>query len=406
MPRSRKLSNSIIPKTGLKLDLRDPDGVWSVGEVIYVLTTNNSLSVTDQIHAVPILELKYLGWAMKWNERIPLDSPRLAPLHTFTRKVKGVVEVYNDFPDENLSKKKKKKKRKLTLDSVKATPPVVVFWPCKIYLRMPDPIGALSDQALVALKTEPRVFVEPYAIGVLNAKQKIHITAKETGGDFGIWVEGTKVLPWDDTPRNKASAAGYSEAAKEALDDEGTASLLPLPDDEDLFEEGSLLNQWLRAGPADESSDSSVELNGELQWCYDPNYMNGIPLTDITSNTVTSNDDSSIKRQLKQSKLAGYNDDEYEDNDDIISYQEDEVELRQQENITTTQQNGSHYEELKIVQASDRKIIHPRDGYPELEGRVWLCEKCETRVFDSFWACVEHECVTCSKAAQDLDYLY
>lgn len=62
---------------GEKLDVRDTDYIWCVGEVRMIV---------ESINREPILAIHYEGWNMWYDEFLPINSPRLARLGFYTSR--------------------------------------------------------------------------------------------------------------------------------------------------------------------------------------------------------------------------------------------------------------------------------------------------------------------------------
>jgi len=62
---------------GEKIDVRDTDYIWCIGEVKMIV---------ESINNVPVVAVHYEGWNMWYDEFLPLNSPRLARLGFYTAR--------------------------------------------------------------------------------------------------------------------------------------------------------------------------------------------------------------------------------------------------------------------------------------------------------------------------------
>jgi hypothetical protein len=64
-------------KPGIKIDVRDKEHVWCVGEI--------ELKITSE-QRKPLLYIHYVGWGHKYNHFLYSDSSRIAPLGLYTER--------------------------------------------------------------------------------------------------------------------------------------------------------------------------------------------------------------------------------------------------------------------------------------------------------------------------------
>jgi hypothetical protein len=70
----RKLDKAEV---GDKVDVRDTDYIWCVGEVKMIIEAANK---------EPLLAIHYISWSMYYDEVLPLSSPRIAKLGYYTNR--------------------------------------------------------------------------------------------------------------------------------------------------------------------------------------------------------------------------------------------------------------------------------------------------------------------------------
>lgn len=164
--------------------------------------------------------VKYAGWADNWNEKLSWKSDRLAPLFSYSRRVKGFVKIFS------------------TNNNV---------WPCRVYFRMPSPGNDVAEDML---RLEPKLLCEPYNAEALESKY-MKILAE------GLWLNCSQcVEPFDlsvltDERSNTLakSREGFAEAFMEACGDPLTIGFVP--QEEYIIAGTSLLyNRFRVQGPA------------------------------------------------------------------------------------------------------------------------------------------------------------
>lgn len=210
----------------MRLDVRDEDYIWCPARVVKVHQTRGSET---------FVTVRFEGWGDKYNERVAWkNNDRLAPLYSFTKCVKCLVDVLPQEKDN--------------------------LWPCKVHLRMPHPVeqGEEDEEkclyAQQFLVDEASVFVEPYKLKLLpkEARQLLDI-------DGGQWVDVQRLLPWETVPDELVGQAfdeKFDAAFALGKNDEETPGILS----DGAFEEGTLLRVDLRV----DSRDGSKKRNGAV----------------------------------------------------------------------------------------------------------------------------------------------
>lgn len=179
------------PTRGTELDLRDPDGIWSIATVVKVIRkTSRTYDVV----------LQYSGWDNKWNERVSWeDDVRLARLFTYTRRVRALVKIFHGTKKGSNSESSK-------------------LWPCRIFFRMPHP----GNQAAAALlRLEPKILVKPYFPEFISNRFYVKLE------DHGLWLKTVNLCPFDVSTVMRPRE-GFIDACKIALADcAGTPGFMP-----------------------------------------------------------------------------------------------------------------------------------------------------------------------------------
>ena len=164
----------------MRLDARDVDYIWSQATIVKVRKQH--------------VTVRFDGWIKSYDETVEWNSDRLAPLHSFSKCVKCLVDL---MP---------RKKGTPTESELELLPDVAPeeysnLWPCKVQFRMPHPIVEGEDDeedcedARDSLRTEANIFIQPYE--KQHLPHRVQRTLKETGG---IWLEFKRVQPWKHNP--------------------------------------------------------------------------------------------------------------------------------------------------------------------------------------------------------------
>ena len=206
--------------------MRDADYIWSEGRVIRI-DHKNGTHVT----------IRYDGWGESYDERALWTSDRLAPLFTFTKCVKCLV---------NILPKVKGNPRKSELDALPSTARKAYsnLWPCKVQFRMPHPVvEGLDDEdnclyAEEFLRAEANVFIQPYCSHLLPP----HVR-DSNDLDGGRWLAAKRLRLWTDDPlKLGVLPKNFNEAFEIATNDTGIVGVLPAM----AIEKGTLLKAIFR----------------------------------------------------------------------------------------------------------------------------------------------------------------
>ena len=198
-----------IPYPNLEVDLRCLDGIWSAAIIVRVTKAKQRKKNSEKASRSPLKDpsspddsydvlVKYAGWADNWNETLPWDSDRLAPLFCYSRRVKGLVKIFTGNSN---------------------------VWPCKVYFRMPTPNNDVAEDML---RLEPKVLVEPYNAEALENKYMKALTD-------GLWLHCSQcVEPFDlsiltdhESSTLIKAREGFAEAFLEACADPRTIGFVP-----------------------------------------------------------------------------------------------------------------------------------------------------------------------------------
>ena len=193
---------NMSPYEGMKVEIRDPDYIWSAATVIgierdssasnlqadqnntyskntYVRDLTSSTGISKNNSNQSLVTLRYDGWGDEWNEVLPWCHPRLAKLFTYTKKVKCFVHIPGISLSPDSPYKRNKKKNYNGFVSV---------WPCSVCFRMPHP-G--SEQSKISLKMENKIFTQPFG-NSLPKRVLSFFNNKKDGG----WIHGNKLRQW------------------------------------------------------------------------------------------------------------------------------------------------------------------------------------------------------------------
>lgn len=206
----------------------DRDKIWSPARVVRVEKGDK-----EGTHVT----VHYDGWADTFDERVLWTSGRLAPLFSFTKQVKCLVDILH---------KQKNKPRKAEMEELPsgARRTYCNLWPCTVQLRMPHPVvDGLEDEescmyADEFLKSEENVFIKPYASHLLP-----QYVRDSNSHDDGRWINARRLRIWTDEPAKLGVLPrNFSEVYEIAKNDTETVGVLPMS----AIEKGSLLNAIYR----------------------------------------------------------------------------------------------------------------------------------------------------------------
>jgi len=206
-----KKGNNFVFKNGLeeksqigyRVDIRDPDHIWSSGRVIAIKGKTKTT-------------IRYDGWDSGWDETLEWqNNDRLSIVSAYTKRYKCMVDLYG------MSTQKSKS--------------FCPLWPCIVNCRMPDPVN-LGGMEL--LRTEPNIFIEPYGMhNDLLPNSVLTING-------GIWIRVSRIKIWKDLETLKMTTLdnlmeNFEEAYGMAVHDKSVPDLLPYC----AFEKASLLKE-------------------------------------------------------------------------------------------------------------------------------------------------------------------
>lgn len=154
---------------GSRIEISDPDEIWSSATVTHIRRLTSSALVT----------IRYDGWDTDWNEVLPTGSKRLATIYTHTARLACLVKLFKRRKPYGNKKNKKQPKEKYHEPSM--------LWPCVLNVRM-----AMEKRGEVHLGTEKNVFVEPYRPDLLPSY------LKKEWKNGGMWLDASKVVTWHD----------------------------------------------------------------------------------------------------------------------------------------------------------------------------------------------------------------
>jgi hypothetical protein len=158
----------------MPLDILDDDVTWNLARIVRVSREDDKCYVT----------VRYEGWGSKWDVELPYPNERLARVFTFTRQVKGFVSLLGS--------------NKVDIGDKSSIPGHLLLnnsdnwtdaWPCKVSFRMPH---HNRESACDVLRTEDKVYVQPYMAYALPGSVQHHMT------HGGQWVDTSRLLPWKD----------------------------------------------------------------------------------------------------------------------------------------------------------------------------------------------------------------
>ncbi len=214
------------PTEGGRIDILDQEKIWSSG----IITSVRHLTESA------IVEVRYDGWdSSSWNERLSSSSERLAPIYTYTARLRCLVRL--------LQRKSSSKYRG-------GNSHLSNLWPCTIHIRMAD---KEDPTALQNLSIENKIFVEPSRPDLLPR----YVQKDWMNG--GVWVENENVALWMTTMdlkeiwgKNKDFTMAY-----EHLENDPS---IPGNLNENIFEEGTKVKKKFRI--TDSGENKLVDLHG------------------------------------------------------------------------------------------------------------------------------------------------
>jgi hypothetical protein len=203
------------PLVNMRVEILDTDHLWSPGYLVKV--SGSQVTVA------------FDGWGRQWDETLAWGNERLAPLFTYTKRAKCLVDMLA------IPKGRKPSKQQLEHLPPGAHLGYCSLWPCVVQCRMPHP--ASPEQGELGLRLEEKVFCQPYHPELLPPAIR-----ESLGEDRGCWYRVAKVRLWRDQPLMLGILPdGFAKAFDKAQrDDVGVLCA-------SAFEKGtSLLNPHLR----------------------------------------------------------------------------------------------------------------------------------------------------------------
>jgi len=211
------------PFVHMRLEILDTDNIWSPGHLVEVVVQKvRGNRHQKKLTTTFIVTVAFDGWGRQWEEQLEWGHERLAPLFTYTKRAKCMVEMIS-----LKSRKLSKKGRTSSSFSV---------WPCIVSIRMPHP--ASPEQGELGLRLEQKIFCQPYHSELLPPA--IRDTLKE---DNGCWYPFGRLRSFKADPNvNGTLSQGFMVALEKAQQDTDVDVLC-----KNAFEKGtSLLNPHLR----------------------------------------------------------------------------------------------------------------------------------------------------------------
>lgn len=220
-------------RVGSRIDVLDKYGVWSSATVVE----------RKKKH----VKIQYDGWHSMWNDKLHLNSTRIAPIYTHSARIKCLASLHF------MGKKNSVKRKEYLLWSTSTSTSNVVdsestenkiynpsdIWPCILHVRMPS----AKKKSTKVLSKEKNVFVEPYLPSLLpNYFQKL----MEFGG-FWISSESVQLFPYSPTQHTSFIEyhaesnfrTNFKKAFVAAVEDKTTPGYLKT---QNLYKKGSLVN--------------------------------------------------------------------------------------------------------------------------------------------------------------------
>jgi hypothetical protein len=199
----------------MRLEIRDPDFIWSSAKLIDLQKRGGKNIVT----------IRYDGWGDEWDELLEYPNVRLARLYTYTKEVRCWVDI--------MTKKKRKAPPK------KDGKHWCTIWPCRVKFRMPHPVGDQIRRSKELLRVETNVFCVPYGQELLPN----YIQQSILNG--GRWINVRRLRQWktDDLGAQlESEKKNFDQAMNVCLADNGKFGFLP----KGAVDNGSLLRDEFR----------------------------------------------------------------------------------------------------------------------------------------------------------------
>lgn len=269
------------PYAGLKVDILDPEKIWASATIISVRknlvgdesgTSANSASKKRSRDSGGEYEvtISYDGWGPEWDETLVYPNLRIVRHFTFSRQVKAFLDI--QAPKQKYSSS--------------AAPEPMIYWPCRVQVRMPD---INNDVAAYFLELEESLYVEPYLpkdIGSSTNSASLppslrrifpnccHSKKQDDGRIVpGSWLPTRYLRQFrkfdfgmfsQHQLKSNFPLPGFISSYEEAMNDQTTPGTLP----KRLFRKGSLVNDKFRVV---DQNDSRNKYTGEF--CEESNRL-------------------------------------------------------------------------------------------------------------------------------------
>lgn len=166
--------SGVEPKVNMPLEILD-EGIWNYGRIIKIIPKSKPSSGPTTYRVTVRCE----GWnGSNWDRTIDYPDGRLARIFTYTKRVKGIVEL---VPPSGAAAD--------NTGPAAAATDWTRTWPCRVYFRMPNP-GC--DVAVSLLESEDSILVQPYLPELLP------VCAREKISGGYLWVTSSALRPWKE----------------------------------------------------------------------------------------------------------------------------------------------------------------------------------------------------------------
>ena len=213
--QTQNLYNS-PPVVGMKIDILDPDGIWSSASIVSVVSKIESQPETKKSNEVPttLVVVRYDGWSSSWDETLNYPNARIKRHHTYSREVKafldlGISRIKSSFSQPSLDGSSLRGTGSSTAHHGLERTQSWTYWPCKVQIRMPSPQDS-SAAHLLAL--EPKVYVVPYVPPLSTTESVpplIDKPKKKSGQKIGIRKRETNCGAVSELKNNNADVIPF-----------------------------------------------------------------------------------------------------------------------------------------------------------------------------------------------------
>ncbi|GFH54986.1 hypothetical protein CTEN210_11462 [Chaetoceros tenuissimus] len=249
----------VTPEIGSRVEICDPDGIWSSAVVI-----KKSQEKEENVQVT----IKYDGWAHKWDEKLDMTSERLSKIYTHTARVKCLAIL--DFRKKKSNGKKLKIHFQLMEDGQERNLRIQNHqdaWPCILHTRVPRVESRYREsKAVKNLTDEINAFVQPYRPDLLP------VSLQNDWENGGFWrpTNCIKFFPFDPVTKKtlldsgefveKQFRPGFRKALIASIEDKSTPGHFK-HDWDPLYERRTLLREEYFPVEPPEGSD---EINNPL----------------------------------------------------------------------------------------------------------------------------------------------